>query len=171
LPLATGAFLKGSLIMAYDPIGTKPDDQRPEWRQRDDLGVNDPERIIKGADFDAEFNAVKAEFDRINRHGIVASVKYNGTNIMYSDGVSAVTPLGNSGYNVEFDSEIAEFDQHYAVQITMFVSGDNRPTIPTVTGLTNTSVQFTVTEFESGSQGEPSAPVGFSMIIVDMASD
>ena len=151
--------------MAYQPI------QSPKWSERDALPQGDQRKIIKAADFDTEFNNIEAEFDRINRHGIVASVKYNGTEIMYSDGVSAVTPIGSNGYNVEFDSEIAEFDQHYAVQITMFVSGDNRPTIPTVTGLTNASVQFTVTEFESGSQGEPSAPVGFSMIIVDMASD
>ena len=151
--------------MAYEPI------QNPKWSDRDALIQGDQRKIIKAADFNTEFNNIKAEFDRINRHGIVASVKYNGSEIMYRDGIKDVTPLGNSGYNVEFDSEIAEFDQHYAVQITMFVSGDNRPTIPTVTGLTNTSVQFTVTEFESGSQGEPSAPVGFSMIIVDMASD
>ena len=151
--------------MAYQPI------QSPKWSDRDALPQGDQRKIIKAADFDTEFNNIEAEFDRINRHGIVASVKYNGTEIMYSDGVSAVTPLGNNGYNVEFDSEIAEFDQHYAIQITMFVSGDNRPTIPTVTGLTNSSVQFTVTEFESGGQGEPSAPVGFSMIIVDMASN
>lgn len=151
--------------MAYEPI------QNPKWSDRDALIQGDQRKIIKAADFNTEFNNIKAEFDRINRHGVVASVKYNGTEIMYRDGVKDVTPLGNNGYNVEFDSEIAEFDQHYAVQITMFVSGDNRPTIPTVTGLTSTSVQFTVTEFESGSQGEPSAPVGFSMIIVDMASD
>jgi hypothetical protein len=151
--------------MAYEP------NQNPKWAERDGLDPSDSRRIIKGADFGAEFDSIKTEFDRINRHGVVASVKYNGTSIMYSDGVSAVTPIGNAGYSVEFDSEIAEFDQHYAVQITMFVSGDNRPTIPTVTGLTNNSVQFTVTEFESGTQGDPSAPVGFSMIIVDMASD
>ena len=151
--------------MAYQPI------QSPKWSERDALPQGDQRKIIKAADFDTEFNNIKTEFDRINRHGVVASVKYNGTSIMYSDGVSAVTPIGNTGYSVEFDSEIAEFDQHYAVQITMFVSGDNRPTIPTVTGLTNNSVQFTVTEFESGTQGDPSAPVGFSMIIVDMASD
>jgi hypothetical protein len=151
--------------MAYQPI------QSPKWSERDALPQGDQRKIIKAADFDTEFNNIEAEFDRINRHGVVASVKYNGSAIMYADGVSTVTPLGNAGYNVEFDSEIADFDQHYAVQITMFVSGDNRPTIPTVTGLTSNSVQFTVTEFESGSQGDPSAPVGFSMIIVDMASD
>ncbi len=151
--------------MAYEP------NQNPKWAERDSLEPSDSRRIIKGADFGAEFDNIKTELDRLNRHGVVASVKWNGTSIMYSDGVSAVTPLGNAGYNVEFESEIADFDQHYAVQITMFVSGDNRPTIPTVTGLTNSSVQFTVTEFESGSQGDPSAPVGFSMIIVDMASD
>ncbi len=151
--------------MAYEP------NQNPKWAERDSLEPSDSRRIIKGADFGAEFDNIKTELDRLNRHGVVASVKWNGTSIMYSDGVSAVTPLGNAGYNVEFESEIADFDQHYAVQITMFVSGDNRPTIPTVTGLTNNSVQFTVTEFESGSQGDPSAPVGFSMIIVDMASD
>jgi hypothetical protein len=151
--------------MAYQP------NQNPKWAERDSLDPSDSRRIIKGADFGAEFDNIKAELDRFDRHGVVASVKYNGTDIMYSEGIKSVTPLGNAGYNVEFDSEITEFDQHYAVQITMFVSGDNRPTIPTVTGLTNNSVQFTVTEFESGAQGDPSAPVGFSMIIVDMASD
>jgi hypothetical protein len=151
--------------MAYEPI------QTPKWSERDALPQGDQRKIIKAADFDTEFNNIKAEFDRINRHGVVASVKYNGSQIMYAEGVSSVTPIGNNGYSVQFDSEIAEFDEHYAVQITMFVSQQNRPTVATLTGFSANSVQFTVTEFEGGSQQEPSAPVGFSMLIVDMATD
>ena len=160
----TPHFLKEK-IMAYQP------NQSPTWTERDGLDPNDSRRIIKGADFSAEFDGIKSEFDRINRHGIVASVKYNGSIMTYKEGVSAVDPIGNSAYTVTFDSDIADFDQHYSVVITMFPSADNRPTIPTVTNMSATSVQFTVTEFESGSQGNPSAPVGFSMLIVDMASD
>lgn len=151
--------------MAYTPI------ENPTWEARDTLPDGASAKVVKGADFHTEFTNIKAEFDRINRHGVVASVKYNGSEIKYSEGVSSVTPLGNNGYNVSFETDIPEFDDHYAVQITMFVSSNNRPTIATLTGFSANSVQFTVTEFTNGGQQEPDAPVGFSMLIVDMASD
>ena len=169
--------------MAYDPIGTKPDDQRPEWRQRDDLGVNDPERIIKGADFDAEFNAVKAEFDRINRHGIVASVKYNGNKIMYEENITSVSNGWNNDdglspgfYKVYFETAIPEFDQHYAPMVTSFPAiVDGVPAYPCVIALQefySNAVTFSVHQIGGPENGAaPQNAVGFSIIIVDMASD
>jgi hypothetical protein len=96
--------------MAYDPIGTKPDDQRPEWRQRDDLGVNDPERIIKAADFDTEFNNIKAEFDRISnsQHASeLASCKTSdGETVNYGFNVASVAPQGSGIWRVTFETPI-----------------------------------------------------------------
>ena len=169
--------------MAYDPIGTKPDDQRPEWRQRDALGVNDPERIIKAADFDTEFNNIKTELDRFDRHGVVASVKYNGANIMYNQNVVKVSNgwNGDDGfapgqYKVWFDSEIAEFDEHYAPVVTAFPAiVDGLPTYPVTIALQEfyaDAVVFTVHQIGGDENGGPSAnAVGFALLIVDMASD
>lgn len=100
--------------------------------------------------------------------GVVASVKFNGSEIKYSQGVSEVIPLGTTGYDVKFDSAIAEFDEHFAVQVTPFVSQGNLPTVVTLTGFSASSVQFTITEINNGVNQSPSAPVGFSLLIIDM---
>jgi hypothetical protein len=100
--------------------------------------------------------------------GIVASCKYNGSSIKYSSNISSVTPVGNNGYRVNFISDIDEFDDHYAVSITPFVSQSGLPTLVTLTGFNSSWVEFTMTEITNGGQQAPSAPVGFSLLIVDM---
>jgi hypothetical protein len=142
--------------MAYQPI------QNPKWSERDALPQGDQRKIIKAADFNTEFSNIKAEFDRIDRHGVVASCKYNGTKIMYNQNVVKVSNgwNGDDGllpgqYKVWFDTEIAEFDEHYAPVITAF------PAI--INGL------FTVHQIGGPQNGTaPQNAVGFGLLIVDM---
>ena len=115
-----------------------------------------------------EFAALKAG---LTNGGVVASCKYNGTNVMYKEGVSSVTELGNGGYRVTFDSEIAGFDNHYAPLITPFASSNNRPVIAALTGFTSTELYFTMTEFDGAGNSFPALNTGFSLIIVDMITN
>jgi hypothetical protein len=163
--------------MAYQPI------QSPKWSERDALPQGDQRKIIKAADFDTEFNNIKTEFDRINRHGVVASVKYNGANIMYNQNVVKVSNgwngddgLASGQYKVWFDSEIAEFDEHYAPVVTAFPAIVNGlPTYPVIIALQEfyaDAVVFTVHQIGGDENGGPSEnAVGFALLIVDMASD
>lgn len=113
----------------------------------------------------AEFAALKSS---LSNGGIVASCKYNGTNIMYKEGVSSVTELGNGGYRVTFDSEIPGFDNHYAPLLTPFVSSNGRPVVCALTGFTESYLEFTMTEFDGSGGSFPALNSGFSLIIVDM---
>ena len=148
--------------MAYQP------NQNPTWAERDSLDPNDSRRIIKGADFGAEFDNIKAALDDFNSKGIVASCKYNGTSIMYQEGVSSVVQVGSGGYRVNFTSDIPGFDNHYAPIVTPFVSANNRPVLASLTGFTDSWVEFTMTEFDGGGNSAPAIDTGFSLLIVDM---
>lgn len=163
--------------MAYEPI------QNPKWSDRDALIQGDQRKIIKAADFNTEFNNIKAEFDRINRHGIVASVKYNGDRTMYEENITSVANgwKGDEGlsagvYKVYFETGIPEFDEHYAPIVTAFPAIVNEmPAYPCVIALQefySNAVTFTVHQIGGPESGvAPQDAVGFSMIIVDMASD
>jgi len=67
--------------MAYQP------NQSPTWAERDGLDPNDSRRIIKGADFGAEFDNIKSELDRIEdglstvgtTKNVFAALTYNGS--------------------------------------------------------------------------------------------
>ena len=141
-----------------------PDDGQPhldwEWSEAQQRW-----KLIQGANV-TTVNGKSGDVEI--KTGVVASVKFNGSEIKYSQGVSEVIPLGNTGYDVKFDSDIAEFDEHFAVQITPFVSQSNLPNVVTLTGFSASSVQFTVTEINNGVNQAPSAPVGFSLLVVDM---
>ena len=116
----------------------------------------------------AEFGALKSS---LSNGGIVASCKYNGTSIMYQEGVSSVTELGSGGYRVTFDSQITGFDSHYAPLITPFVSSNGRPVVCALTGFTATELEFTMTEFDGQGGSSPALNSGFSLIIVDMITN
>lgn len=162
--------------MAYEPI------QNPKWSERDALPKGDKRKIIKAADFDTEFNGIKSEFDRINRHGIVASCKYNGSALMYQEGITSVANgwngddgLSPGAYKVTFNSEIEGFDEHYAPIITAFPAiVDGSPAFPCVVALQGfyaDAVVFTVHQIGGDENGAASEnPVGFSLLIVDMES-
>lgn len=113
----------------------------------------------------AEFGALKSG---LSNGGVVASCKYNGDKIMYQDNVSAVTEVGSGGYRVEFETEVPEFDQHYAPLVTPFVSSNGRPVVCALTGFTATQLDFTMTEFDGQGGSSPAINSGFSLIIVDM---
>jgi hypothetical protein len=115
-----------------------------------------------------EFGKLKSG---LTNGGIVASCKYNGSSIMYQEGVSDVTEVGSGGYKVTFDTEIAEFDQHYAPLVTPFVSSTGRPVVCALTGFTATELEFTLTEFDGVGGSSPAINSGFSMIIVDMITN
>ena len=163
--------------MAYQPI------QSPKWSERDALPQGDQRKIIKAADFDTEFNNIEAEFDRINRHGIVASGKYNGNKIMYEENITSVSNGWNNDdglspgfYKVYFETAIPEFDQHYAPMVTSFPAiVDGVPAYPCVIALQefySNAVTFSVHQIGGAENGAaPQNAVGFSIIIVDMASD
>lgn len=112
-----------------------------------------------------EFQQLK---DSLSNPGIVASCKYNGTQIMYQEGIKDVVVLGTNGYRVEFSSGISGFDAHYAPVVTPFVSGQNTVIVPSLTGFTADYVEFVMTEITNNGVGMPAAPVGFSLLIVDM---
>ena len=116
----------------------------------------------------AEFSALKSG---LASGGIVASCKYNGTSVMYQEGVSSVTQVGNGGYRVTFDSQIPGFDNHYAPLITAFASPNNRPVVVALTGFTDSYVEFVMQEFDGSGNATPSPNTGFSFIIVDMITN
>jgi hypothetical protein len=101
-------------------------------------------------------------------NGIVASCKYNGTNIVYQEGVSTVTEVSDGNYRVVFDSSISDFDQHYAPIVTAFRSLNNRPVIVSLVGFSATQLDFSMTELPGDGTQLPSKGTGFSMLIVDM---
>ena len=113
----------------------------------------------------AEFGELKSG---LSNGGIVASCKYNGTSIMYQEGVSSVVQVGNGGYRVNFQSDIAGFDNHYAPIVTPFVSSNNRPVLASLTGFTDSWVEFTLAEFDGSGNSAPAVNTGFSLLIVDM---
>jgi hypothetical protein len=100
--------------------------------------------------------------------GVFASVKYNGSSVMYSQNVSSVTPTGNGiGTRVTFSQPTAGFDHHYVVLIQPYAT-NNRHVICTVTDQRDTYVEFTTLEFDGANWGSPIAPIGFSMVMIDM---
>lgn len=111
---------------------------------------------------------------------IAASCKYNGANLMYKEGVTSVANgwngddgLGPGAYRVYFDSDISEFDQHYAPIITSFpaiVNGVGAyPCVIALQEFQADSVTFTVHQIGGPENGGASQnPVGFSLLIVDM---
>jgi hypothetical protein len=111
-----------------------------------------------------DFERVLAFVDGLKGSGIVASCKYNGTNIMYSSGVLDVTESTPGQYKVIFDAGFQNFDQHYAPIVTPFRSLNNTPVIVSLVGFTSSELFFSMTELD----GSPSQGTGFSMLIVDM---
>ena len=113
----------------------------------------------------AEFGLLKSS---LSNAGIVASCKYNGSSIMYQEGISSVTPVGVGGYRVTFESNIDGFDNHYAPIVTPFVSASGRPVVCALTGFSDSYLEFTLTEFAGDGTSVPAANTGFSLLIVDM---
>lgn len=99
---------------------------------------------------------------------ITASCKYNGSQLMYQEGINSVTQISDGTYTVVFESNIPEFDQHYAPIVTPFISPRNRPCVVALQGFTAAEVTFTIVELVGDGTHEPAKDTGFSLLIVDM---
>ena len=87
--------------MAYEP------NQNPKWAERDGLDPSDSRRIIKGADFGAEFDNIKAEFDlRSTQSAFLTSCTFNGSTLAYSYNVDSVEYLSGGNYRITFSNPI-----------------------------------------------------------------
>jgi hypothetical protein len=170
--------------MAYQP------NQNPTWAERDGLDPNDSRRIIKGADFGAEFNNIKDEFDSIRsslEHGNVASCYYNpGTpqnptfgkeGLVYAyniaDVVAADTGLGsNTSTVVKFTDALPDSDgnqpSHFAFNFNV-VSGTGFPTTLSISNASDNEVGFMAWHLVDGEWTIiPGLQCGFTLIVVDM---
>ena len=161
--------------MAYVPI------QSPKWSERDALPQGDQRKIIKAADFDTEFNNIKAELDSIrsaipeNTHGNVASCYWNplaNPKLVYTHNVRIVEP-NNDGYQTDIvfinglDGNVTG-GAHFAFNLTP-VSATGLPTLGTITGAQNDRISFLSWHLENG-QWVPISPtaMAFSFVCVDM---
>lgn len=99
---------------------------------------------------------------------IVASCKYNGSQLMYKEGITSVTQISDGVYTVVFDSQIDGFDAHYAPIVTPFISPRNRPCVVALQGFTATELTFSIVELVGDGTQEMAKDTGFSLLIVDM---
>jgi hypothetical protein len=123
--------------------------------------------VTKAVDLtDDEFSSLKVNAGK-DVHEMVASCKYNGTSIKYQYNIREVKVLSNGQYQVFFNNPIPGADEHYGVAITAFTS-DNAAVVANLIGFASDSINFSMTRIGSNGGEEPNAPVGFSMMIVDM---
>ena len=100
-------------------------------------------------------------------NGVFASVKFNGTSIMYGHNVSSVNVLNNGAYRINFDSPTDGFDNHYAVQLSV-IATNGRLVAGCITDQRDTYVDFTAKELNGNNWEIPVGPIGFYMTMVDM---
>lgn len=112
-----------------------------------------------------EFQQLK---ESLSNPGVVASCKYNGSNIMYEEGISGVTQISDGTYRVSFNSAITGFDAHYAPVVTPFISPNNRPCVVALQGFTASEITFSILELPGDGSQLPATDCGFSLLIVDM---
>ena len=100
-------------------------------------------------------------------NGVFASCKWDGTQLTYAQNISGVDPIDSIGYKVSFIKPTDGFDDHYAIQATPIAS-NSRPVMIQVTAQTSEFVAFTLSEWDGGTLGAPTGPVGFYMTMIDM---
>lgn len=103
--------------------------------------------------------------------GIFASCRHDGANLLYENNIASVLPLGsNAGYKVSFTQPVTGFDQYYAVLCQSYATSGKHVMV-TVTGQTSSYVDIAMLEFDFATQQWqlPENPVGFSLVMVDMA--
>lgn len=114
----------------------------------------------------ADLNAVSGFVSGGN--GVFASCKWNGTQLMYGHNVSGVTG-GASGYRVNFVQPTDGFDHHYVAIIQPFAT-NQKWVVCSINDQRSDYVDFSVGEYnpENGGWFNPTNPVGFSMLMIDM---
>ena len=148
--------------MAYTPIH--------DYRGKDSLPSGSSGKVIRGSELSEEFEGIR---DDLATSAVTVSVKYNGSEVMYSNNVERVDQSGNQTF-VYFGNQVEEFDNHYAVQITPFVylgNGGAQPAIVTLTGFTENYVSFTTKILDGQTWVDPNLEtngIGFSLIIIDI---
>ena len=115
---------------------------------------------------DEEFASLKGNAGKAV-HDVVASCKYNGTQIQYQYNIREVKVVTNGQYQVFFNNPIPQADEHFAPIITAYTS-ENAPVVVNLNGFTSDSVYFSMSRMGSSGGELPNAPVGFSLIIMDM---
>ena len=116
--------------------------------------------------------ATAAEINRISDfaaggNGVFASLKHNGSTIMYGHNVNSVTASSAKRWRVNFDQPTDGFDNHYGVQVTP-IATNARPVTAMVTDQRDNWVEIDIWEYNGSSWGDPVGPVGFYMTMVDM---
>ena len=149
--------------MAYQP------NQNPTWAERDGLDPNDSRRIIKGADFGAEFDNIKAAFDEVaSNSAIFASCKFDGTNFQYGYNIDRVEKVGGL-YRIHFidpinpDGPLSAGD--FAGVLTPYTT-NGLPVIGFITDQREAYVEVGFRQF-TGSAWETPPTQGFAFILID----
>jgi len=150
--------------MAYQP------NQNPTWAERDGLDPNDSRRIIKGADFGAEFDNIKAAFDELaSNSAIFASCKFNGTEVKYSHNIDRVEGLSDGAYRIHFITPINPDGPESAGDFAGVLTPYTTNGVPVIGFITDQREAFVDVGFRqlSGSTWEGPSAQGFAFILID----
>ena len=111
--------------------------------------------------------------DGIGKGGVAASLKYNGSSVMYGHNIASVQipAPGGSGYGscrVTFkDSLVDDWDHHYAVLVQAYGTA-NASAFATITDQRADYVEWSWVVWDGQNMVSPPVPLGFSMIVVDI---
>jgi hypothetical protein len=100
-------------------------------------------------------------------NGVFASLKHNGSSIMYGHNISSVMPSGSKRYRVSFNQPTDGFDNHYGVQVTP-ITTNGRPVIAMISDQRADWLEVDIWEYNGAAWTDPVGPVGFYMTMVDM---
>ena len=148
--------------MAYTP--------KHDYRAKDALPSGNSAKVVRGTELMEEFEAIAAATESA---GFAASVKFNGSTIMYEDNVASVQcPAPNrpgqfGTCRVTFKDLIPSFDMHYAVIIQPYAT-NGRHVVMSVTDQRSDWIEFVITAYTGSRWESPSSPTGFSLVAVDM---
>ena len=150
--------------MAYEP------NQNPKWAERDGLDPTDSRRIIKAADFGAEFDNIKAEFDEISgQSAFLTSCKFNGSSVTYSYNVDSVEYISGGAFRITFSNPInadgPESAGDFAGVLTPYTT-NGVPVIGFITDQREAYVDVGFRQLKDGAWEAPSNQ-GFAFILID----
>ena len=111
--------------------------------------------------------------DGIGKGGVSASVKYNGSNIMYGHNIASVeipapgkTGLGTC--RVTFNDNLEDdFDHHYSVLVQPYATAEAHA-IATINDQRANYVEWSWVVWDGNNWVSPPRKLGFSMIVVDI---
>jgi len=139
---------------------------------KDDLDSGDPLKIIKGKEIDEEFKKIS---DQFNQTLILASVKYNGTEVKYGYNVDDVVKLAPSAYQIRFIEDInsdgSASSGDFAAVITPYTT-NGLPVIGFISDQREGWVDVQFRSLQNGSwEGQQPENQGFAFILIDQVPD